>query len=346
MELTVVAVERGREVIWGPGPEVRFEAGDQLFVKGRERRLRALLRMGGVELTAGVSAPTFESEEVGMAEATLAPRSRLAGRSLEEIEFRDRYGVQVLAIWREGRAIRSGLAQLALRVGDALLLQGRRGRLGLLSRERDLVVLSDVAEEPRRLTKAPYAVGCLALMVALVVTGIAPIQVAAFAAASLIVLCGALTMEEAYRAVEWRAIFLVAAILPVGSAMESSGTAALLASSVMDLAGPAGPYAVLAALVLLSSLLSQCLDGAPAVVLLTPVVLEAASGLDLSPYPLMMGVALAASAAFMTPFSHKANLLVMGAGGYRSMDYLRVGTPLTVILLAVIVSMVPLIFPF
>lgn len=346
MELTVVAVERGREVIWGPGPQVRFEAGDQLFVKGRERRLRALLRMGGVELTAGVSAPTFESEEVGMAEATLAPRSRLAGRSLEEIEFRDRYGVQVLAIWREGRPIRSGLAQLALRVGDALLLQGRRGRLGLLSRERDLVVLSDVADEPRRLNKAPFAIGCLALMVGLVVTGLAPIQVAAFASASLIVLCGALTMEEAYRAVEWRAIFLVAAILPVGSAMESSGTAALLASSVMDLAGPAGPYAVLAALVLLSSLLSQCLDGAPAVVLLTPVVLEAASGLGLSPYPLMMGVALAASAAFMTPFSHKANLLVMGAGGYRSMDYLRVGTPLTVVLLAVIVWMVPLIFPF
>lgn len=346
MELTVVAVERGDEVLWAPGPHVRFEAGDQLFVKGRERRLRALLRMGGVELTAGVAAPTFESEEVGMAEATLAPRSGLAGRSLEELAFRDRYGVQVLAIWREGKPIRRGLAQLALRVGDALLLQGRRGRLGLLSRERDLVVLSDVAEEPRRLQKAPFAVGCLALMIALVVTGLAPIQVAAFASASLIVLCGALTMEEAYRAVEWRAIFLVAAILPVGSAMESSGTAALLASSVMDLAGPAGPYAVLAALVVLSSLLSQCLDGAPAVVLLTPVVLEAASGLDLSPYPLMMGVALAASAAFMTPFSHKANLLVMGAGGYRSMDYLRVGTPLTVVLLAAIVWMTPMIFPF
>lgn len=346
MGLTVVAVERDGEVIWGPGPQILFEAGDRLFVKGRERRLRALLRMGGVELTSGVAAPAFESEEVGMAEATLAPRSGLAGRTLADIEFRDRYGVQVLAIWREGHPIRSGLAQLSLRVGDALLLQGRRGRLGLLAREPDLLVLSDVAEEPRRLNKAPYAIGCLALMVILVVTGVAPIQVAAFASASLIVLCGALTMEGAYRAVEWRAIFLVAAILPVGSAMESSGTAALLASSVMELAGPVGPYAVLAALVLLSSVLSQCLDGAPAVVLLTPVVLEAASGLGLSPYPLMMGVALAASAAFMTPFSHKANLLVMGAGGYRSMDYLRAGTPLTIVLLAVIVWMVPLIFPF
>ncbi len=346
MGLTVVAVERKGQVIWGPGPEVPFEAGDRLFVKGKERRLRALLRMGGFELTSGVSAPAFESEEVGMAEATLAPRSGLAGRTLADIEFRDRYAVQVLAIWREGRPIRSGLARLALRVGDALLLQGRRGRLGLLARDPDLLVLSEVADEPRRVHKAPFAVGCLALMVVLVVTGFAPIQVAAFAAASLIVLCGALTMEEAYRAVEWRAIFLVAAILPVGSAMESSGAAALLASSVMDLAGPVGPYAVLASLVLLSSLLSQCLDGAPAVVLLTPVVLEAASGLGLSPYPLMMGVALAASAAFMTPFSHKANLLVMGAGGYRSMDYLRVGTPLTIVLLAAIVWMTPLVFPF
>ncbi len=345
MNLTVVAVERGGDLTWAPGPEVRFEENDRLFVKGRARRLRALLRMGEVELTSGVSAPTFESEEVGMAEATLAPRSTLVGHSLAALGFRERFGVQVLAIWREGKPLRSGLAQVVLRVGDALLLQGRRGRLSLLSRDSDLVMLSDVADEPRRLHKAPFALGGLALMVGLVVTG-TPIQVAAFAAASLVVLFGALTMEEAYRAVEWRVIFLVAAILPVGGAMESSGAAALLASTVVDLAGPVGPYAVLAALVVLSSLLSQCLDGAPAVVLLTPVVLEAAQGLGLSPYPLMMGVALAASAAFMTPFSHKANLLVMGAGGYRSLDYLRVGTPLTVVVLAVIVWAVPLLFPF
>jgi di/tricarboxylate transporter len=128
--------------------------------------------------------------------------------------------------------------------------------------------------------------------------------------------------------------------------MERTGAAELLANTVGAVAGPLGPYAVLASLVVLSSLLSQGLDGAPAVVLLTPVVLETASALGLSPLPLMMGVALAASAAFMTPFSHKANLLVMGAGGYRSMDYVRVGTPLTVVLLALMVLMVPLLFPF
>lgn len=146
--------------------------------------------------------------------------------------------------------------------------------------------------------------------------------------------------------VEWRAIFLVAAVLPVGIAMERTGAALLLANIVTDVAGPLGPYAILAALVLLSSVLSQGLDGAPAVVLLTPVALRAASDLGLSPYPIMMGVSLAASAAFMTPFSHKANLLVMGAGGYRAKDYVRVGTPLTVVILILLVLIVPFFFPF
>ncbi len=208
------------------------------------------------------------------------------------------------------------------------------------------MVLAQTEQGQRRPGKAPYALGGLLLMIAMVVFKFQPIYVAAFTAATLVVLSGALTMEEAYRAIEWRAIFLVAAVLPVGIAMEDTGAAALLSTSVTTLAGPFGNYAVLAALVCLASILSQGLDGAPAVVLLTPVVLEAAGTLGISPYPLMMGVALAASAAFMTPFSHKANLLVMGAGGYRSMDYVKVGTPLTVVVLAVIILMVPIFFPF
>ena len=141
-------------------------------------------------------------------------------------------------------------------------------------------------------------------------------------------------------------IFLVAAVLPVGFAMERSGAAVFIADTVAATAGAAGPYAVLASLIVLASLLSQGLDGAPAVVLLAPVVFEMAELLGLSPYPLMMGVSLAASAAFMTPFSHKANLLVMGAGGYKSSDYLRVGTPLTILILFLLVFLVPVFIPF
>ncbi len=344
MGLTVVGIFR-EGMHLAPSPDEVLAAGDRLLVSGERSRVVGLLALGDVELEAA-GAVTLESEQVQVVEATVAPRSSVIGRSLSQLAFRHRHGMQVLAIWREGRPIRRGLAELALRVGDALLLQGERANLARFAADADFVVLSEVADRPVRTAKAPYAIGGLALMVLLVVAGWQPIQVAAFTAASLIVLSGALTMQEAYRAIEWRAIFLVAAVLPVGAAMESSGAAALLAQSVMSLAGPWGPYAVLASLILLSSILSQGLDGAPAVVLMTPVVLEAASGLGLSPYPLMMGVGLAASAAFMTPFSHKANLLVMGLGGYRSMDYVRVGTPLTVVVLVLLVVMVPIFFPF
>ncbi|MEM1248875.1 MAG: SLC13 family permease [Acidobacteriota bacterium] len=344
MGLTIVGIVRDERVDLRVTPDVVLQAHDRLLVSGERSRITGLLALGDVMLEA--ASPTrLESSTVAVAEATIAPRSGAAGSTLAELDFRDRYGLQVLSVWREGEALRDRLHALALRVGDALLLQGPRDRLERLTRDSDYIVLSDLGEPARRLNKAVFAIGGLVLMVALVLLDV-PIQVAAFSSASLVVLFGALTMEEAYRAIEWRAIFLVAAVLPVGGAMEESGAASLMARTVMDVAGPLGPYAVLASLIVLSSVLSQGLDGAPAVVLLTPVVLEASTSLGLSPYPFMLGVAVAASAAFMTPFSHKANLLVMGLGGYRSTDYLRVGTPLTVVLLVVMVVMVPFIFPF
>ena len=318
---------------------------DGLLIAGEPSRVISLLELGKVHLDSHVVEPALETEDVGIVEAALAPRSAVADRTLMELDFRDRYGLQVLAAWRQGQPIHTHLADLALRLGDALLLQGPREKIRRLAADRDFVVLSQTAQAPRRTHKAPFALAGLVLMIGLVVSGFQPIHVAAFSAATLVILAGALTMEEAYHVIEWRSIFLVAAVLPVGFAMEKTGAAQLLAETVGNVAGPLGPYAVLGSLIFLSSLLSQGLDGAPAVVLLTPVTLQAAEGLGLSPYPIMMGVSLAASAAFMTPFSHKANLLVMGAGGYRAWDYVRVGTPLTVIVLILLILLVPVFFP-
>jgi len=343
--LTVGGLIRGGETHLAVEPEMVIEAGDALVIAGPTERILPVLELGDIELETGVAERELEDGDFEIIEATIAPRSQLVGQNLAELRFRDRYGLQVLALWRQGRPVRTHLAQQPLQLGDALLLQGPRERAEQLSDDTDFVLLTPVAEVPRRKSKAPFAVGGLLLMVALVVAGLQPIHVAAFTAATLTILTGALKMREAYRAIEWRAIFLVAAVLPVGSAMERTGAAELLAESVGKTA-VWGPYAVLASLILLSSLLSQGLDGAPAVVLMTPVVIRMSEQLGLSPYPLMMGVSLAASAAFMTPFSHKANLLVMGAGGYRSMDYLKVGTPLTIVLLALMVFMIPLFMPF
>jgi di/tricarboxylate transporter len=345
-DLTVGGLIRDGQAHPAISPDEVIQEGDQLLVTGEPSRILSLLELGEIYLDEDVEEQIIESDEIGIVEASIAPRSSVVGRTITELRFHERYGLHVLSIWREGHPIHTDLAGLDLRFGDALLLQGPREKIHQLAAEPDFVVLTQVARAPRRTNKAPFAMAGLLLMVGMIITGFQPIHVAAFTAATLVILTGALKMEEAYRSIEWRAIFLVAAILPVGIAMERTGAALLLANNVTNLAGSVGPYAVLGALVLLSSLLSQGLDGAPAVVLLTPVALQVAGDLGLSPYPIMMGVSLAASAAFMTPFSHKANLLVMGAGGYRSIDYIRVGTPLTIILLIVLVFLIPMIFPF
>jgi di/tricarboxylate transporter len=344
--LTVVGVSRGGGQLRALGPDELLEEGDELLVTGEPARVLSLMRIAEMEAFREVPEVDLESDEIGVVEAVVAPRSGIAGQTLKELDFRERYGLQVLAVWREGEPIHQGLANISLRIGDALLLQGPTGKIRRLGPDHDFLVLEPTVQEERRSARAPFALLGLGLMVALVVSGLFPIQVAAFTAAVFVVITGALSMEQAYRAIEWRAIFLVAAVLPVGIAMETSGAALLIASSVADVAGALGPQIVLILLLVMSSLLSQGLDGAPTVVLLAPVVFRVAEQLEISPYPLMMGVGLAASAAFMTPFSHKANLLVMGAGGYRVGDFIRVGSILTVVVLGILALMIPLFFPF
>jgi di/tricarboxylate transporter len=344
--LTVGGIIREGETRLAVSGDEVIRAGDRFLVAGEPAGILSLLELGEVHLDAEVPKAEIESDEVGVVETALAPRSSLIGRTLGEIRFRERYGLQVLAIWREARPIRTGLAQLPLRFGDALLLQGSRERILRLAVDPDFLVLSRIAASRERKKRAPVAVGGLLLMIGMVVSGFQPIHVAAFTAASLIILFGALPMDEAYRAIELRSMFRLAAVLPIGIAMERTGAALMLADGITTTAGALGPYAVLASLVVLSSLLSQVVDGAPAVVVLTPVALQAAAALGLSAYPIMMGVALGASAAFMTPFGNKAGLLVMGAGGYRTMDFVRAGTPLTLITLLLIVLLVPIFFPF
>jgi di/tricarboxylate transporter len=344
--LTVAGLVRGGETRLAIRPDEVLQSGDRLLVAAEPEMILNLVDLGDVELEPQSAESPLESEDVGMVEVAVAPRSSVVGRTFADLDFRGRYGLLALALWREGKPVHMDLTVEALHFGDALLLHGPRESIRRLATDPDFVVLSEADQAPRRTKKAKYAFACLFAMIILVAGGLQPIHVAAFTAASLVVLAGALTMQEAYRAIEWKAIFLVAAVLPVGVAMERTGAAGLLANSVTVVAGPMGSYATLAALVLMASALSQGLDGAPAVVLMAPVVIQAAEGLGISPYPMMMGVGLAASAAFMTPFSHKANLLVMGAGGYRSVDYLKVGTPLTIVLLAIMVFLVPIFFPF
>lgn len=344
--LTVIGIVRGGSARLMVSGGARIEAGDELLVIGNPETLLEMLELGPLELDPIQHQAKLESESVRMVEAVVAPRSSALDKTLRQIHFRQRFGLQVLAVWRVGEAIHRDLADLPLQVGDALLLHGDLRKIDQLSEDQDFVLLDHESEPVRRYSKAPAALAALAVMVGVVVSGVFPVHVAAFTGAVITVLFGALTMEEAYRAIEWKALFLVAAILPVGTAMETTGAAHWVAGGVARIGEAFGPYAFLAAIVVLASFLSQTLDGAPTVVILAPVVALTAEKLGVSPTPMMMAVGLAASAAFMTPFSQKASLLVMSAGGYRVSDFVRVGTPLTLMVLVLLVILIPIFFPF
>lgn len=345
--VTVVGKARGRTLRLGISEHETLGPEDRLLISGDPDKLRDLLDVGEFHVVGQEPEAEIESPDVRLAEAVVAPRSSVAGSSLRNLHFRDRYGLQVLSVGRNGGVLRRDLAEIELRFGDSLLLQGPTERIDELTDDADFLLLTELEDHvPPRPGKAPAALAALALMVTLVVGGLAPIHLAAFVGAVAAVLLGALSMEEAYRSVEWRALFLVAAILPVGTAMQSSGAADLVAGGVAGLAAGHGPYVLLAATVVASSLLSQGLDGAPTVVIMSPIVVQAAEQLAISPYPLLVGVGLAASAGFVTPFSQKACLLVMAAGGYKTTDFVRIGTPLTLAALAILVVAVPMVFPF
>jgi di/tricarboxylate transporter len=186
----------------------------------------------------------------------------------------------------------------------------------------------------------------MAGILAAVILDLLPIAIAALFGVVLMLLTRCLTMEEAYAAIEWKAVFLIAGMLPLGIAMEQTGAARFLAEGMVALVGDLGPLAVLAGLFILAALASQVMPNPAVAVLVAPIALNTANDLGISPYPLMMAVAISASAAFLSPVGHPANVLVMGPGGYRFADYTRVGVPLTLVVLAVALIVVPVVWPF
>jgi di/tricarboxylate transporter len=278
-------------------------------------------------------------------EATLDPRSTLAGQPLAEFDFREKHGLELVAVWRKGEAIRTNLDQLRLQLGDALLLLGPRQKLAVLERDPEFLVLTPVTQRAIDTAKAPLAGGIMLAVVVSTLTGWLPIYIAAVIGSTLMILTRCLSMEEAYRAIQWRAIFLIAGMLPLGTAMEQTGAAEFLAEQTMNVLGPLGPWWVIGGFYLITAAGTMIIPTAALVVLMSPIVLSASGDLGIAPQTAMMAVAMAASASFTSPISHPANILVMGPGGYRFADYLKVGLPLTAVVFVTVMLLLPIFWP-
>ncbi len=343
----VLGILRGKDPIIMPEPQEVLQAGDRLVVEGRLSDLKILHGLGQLVLERRThpDMETLVSGSVGLVEAILSPRTTLEGKTLRKINFREKYGLNVLALWRRGQAHRSNLRDMDLQFGDALLLLGRREKLKLLGREPDFIVLTETAQAELRREKMKISISIMGGVLLPVILGWVPIYIAAIVGAALMVLFGCLTMEEAYRQIEWKAVFLIAGMLPLGAALDQTGAARLIAEGVVALVGPFGPKAVMFGLIALTFIATCFVPTAALVVLMAPIALNTAADMGLSPYALLMAISMAASASFTTPISHPANILVMGPGGYRFGDYLKVGGLLTLVTLVVLMVVLPVFWP-
>ena len=343
--LSIMAVcPNDQPVCLAPAPDHVLTAGDTLLVAGQPDRVQELrsLKIEAVQ-TNNWNGSLF-SEDTVLLEVSLAPRSNAADLTLKELHFREKYELSVVAIWRRGQTYRTDVGDVPLQFGDALLVHGPRERVSTLRTDPDFLVLAE-PDVPPRTGKGWLAAGIMAAALIVAALRILPISAATMLGALSMVVLGCLTMDEAYRAVEWRAIFLVAGMLAAGIALTSSGTADWLGQVMVTALADWGPLALVAGIFLLATVFSQLISGQATAVMLTPIAVAAAQQTGTNPHTLAMAVAMGCGMVFMTPMSHPVNIFVMGPGGYSFKDFVRNGLPLTLLLFVTTLIVLPLFWP-
>lgn len=343
--IAIMALHRNGDSILAPAPGLRLQAGDVLMLIGRAERIDELLALGTLVRHEPAIVLRPADSDIGLYEITLAPRSGAAGRTLRGLRFREKFGANALAIWHGGRSVRTDLGSIALDHGDALLVQASGTAISLLQNDGDFLVMQPPKPAvPARPERAAAAIAIFVLALTCSALGWLPIAHCMMIGALGMVLAGCLSMDEAYRAIDWRAVFLVAGLLPVSVAMARTGAADGAARLLVGILSPYGSLAVAAGLMVLTVALTQFMSGQITGVVLAPIAISAALALGGDPRAMAMFVAIGTSMTFITPIAHPVNVFVMGAGGYRAGDFPRIGLPLTALLIVAAVLVIPRIW--
>ncbi|WP_353173950.1 SLC13 family permease [Paracandidimonas soli] len=351
----VMELLRDDEEVWSPRSQV-LQEGDVLLARGDWSKLDELRQEAGLELN-----PQFkrrlrrmsvdgdkESEPVSqvVTEVMIAPRSRLVGSTLTMLDWRWRHDAIVLAIHRRGQVLREQLKDVRLNVGDVLLMLTTEPEMGALRQDSNLIVLSERDAQPARGWRAPFALATMAVVITVSALGWLPISITALVGAVAMTLAGCLDADGVYDAIDWPIIILLAGLMPLGVAMSETGAAEFIVQNTIGLVREAGPLVVLAVLYLMALLLTEFMSNAAAAVLLTPIGMSTARMLDVDPTPFLIAVTFAASTSFATPVGYQTNTMVYSAGGYRFVDFLKVGLPLNLIFWVLGVIFIPRFWPF
>ena len=331
------------------GPDTRLMVGDIVYVSGNKQQAEQM----AADMQLDKTSQPLAFYDIGIAEAVLMHNSRLCGKTLRDGGLRRLYSVNVLGVRRGDDYITRNLADLKLRQGDILLIQGKWKNISRIANLAEgILIMGQPLEEAARVTldyKAPLAAAIMVAMILTMVFDFIPVApvTAVITAGLLMVLTGCIrSVEAAYKTINWESIVLIAAMLPMSVALEKTGASALVARMLADGLGQASPYALLAGVYFTTSLLTMFISNTATAVLMSPIALTSATAIGVSPYPMLFAVTLGASMCFASPFSTPPNALVMQAGGYTFMDYIKVGLPLQIIMGLVMVFVLPMLFPF
>ena len=345
-DITVLRVLDAGEEGWAPLRRV-IQPDDVLLVHGSLPDLIRLRGTMGLRIDADFTLrdESLQTEDLRLVQALVSPDSALIGHTIKELDFRNRYKALVLAMQRKGETINDKLSSIKLKMGDALLIQAQEVPIRDLRRGNDFIVLNEVPGSALR-SKAPLAIGILVAVVGLAAFDVLPILVAALLGCVALVMTRVLRPEEAYHAINWQVIFLLAGVLPLGIAMNTSGAAGFMAEHAVGWVGDLGPVAVLAAIYLLAALMTETMSNAAAAVLLAPIAISTAEQIGVDSRPFLMAITFAASTGFSTPVGYQTNTMIYNPGGYRYTDFLRAGLPLNILFCILSVIFIPRLWAF
>jgi di/tricarboxylate transporter len=346
LDLTVLRVVRDKENFLAPDAELQLQAGDLLLVEGLRDEILKIRGTVGIQFTGDIELTDLQSQVkgYGLAEGIVMMRSPVIGRTLKGVNFRERYGLQVLAINRHGETISHRISQVVLQLGDILLVQGSLANISAMQADTGFRIIGAVNETTPNLRRAPIAVAAFVGALLLATFNIMSLPVAVILGVLVVFATRTITPQEAYREVEWKAIILIGCMLSVGVALEYTGAAAFLANEIIALVGHSNPVWTLGGFFILTMLLTQPMSNQAAAAVVVPIAIQAALLLQLNPRTFTVMIAVAASCSYLTPLE-PACLMVYGPGDYRFKDFLKVGSILTVLIFFLAILIVPLIWP-
>jgi di/tricarboxylate transporter len=341
-EVSLMAIYRGKRRLLAPASVERLWQDDILILEGDPSTLEPLLHEDKLEQTGrrDFKDEDLRSDEISVVEAVLMPNSPIEGRSMRGLRIHDRYGINLLAVARQGMAPKARLGSIRFQTGDVLLLQGESNTLQQALSAMACLPLAGRGLRPTRRRGPYFPLGVFGFAVGAASVGLVPVHIAFVTAVAAMIVAGTLSLRDVYESIEWPVILLLGALIPIGEALQTTGGTALIAGGILAVANDLPIWAMLALLMIVSMLLSDLIHNTPTAVLMAPIAISIAHILNLSVDPFLMAVAVGSASPYLTPIGHQSNTLVMSPGGYHFADYARVGAPLDLLIIATAVPMI------